>query len=343
MNKKLIRQIASTALLFSVGLSSAACLQKDPEKKTLDSLNKVADGIYVMDYYADYKAGEYLAANITDVTQFDIWMTSNLTHGVPTGDIPDFGCSSFAVPGSDGSHLFGRNYDMKQGDSLVIRTAPQSGYASIGIVDLMHVNIGSDGKYSMDDESARTLLLAAPWCICDGINEKGLGASILELSVRPTVIDTSKDDLLLYSAVRVILDNCATIDEAVTLLDSYDMYSPRSSATYHIFLTDTSGRAVTVEWTSEGELVTVEDTAVTNFPLYLGDMNKDYDHRYAKIHNGIDSGAMTSADAMSVLKTARQSNTHWSAVYDLDNFSVDVCFNTDYANTYSFKGQIGSK
>ena len=51
----------------------------------------------------------------------------------------------------------------------------------------------------------------------------------------------------------------------------------------------------------------------------------------------IDS--MTSEEAMGVLKYAKQSGTHWSAVYDLEKFSVDVCFNIDYDHTYSFEGK----
>lgn len=348
MNRSSLYKLASIVLILAVTVSGCSrntvpdvTVPADPETMTLDSLKEEAPGIYVMDYYADYKLDQFLAANIMDVMSLDKWMTENLTHGVPTGDFPDFGCSSFAVKGSDGGHLFGRNYDMKPGDSLVIRTAPSDGYASIGVVDLMHINIGSDGSYSMDDENARTLLLAAPLCICDGINEKGLGASLLELSVKHSVTDTSNDDLLLYCAVRVVLDKCATVDEAVALLSGYDMYSSRSSTSYHVFLTDISGRSVIVEWNADGDMVTVEDTAVTNFPLYHGDTTKDYDHRYAKIHRRIDGAdSMTYGEAMEVLEAAMQDSTHWSAVYDLEKFSAEIAFNCDYGKTYSFSGRM---
>lgn len=348
MKRSSVNILASLLLLFAIAVTgcsraSAAASETsaDPEKRTLDSLKEEASGIYVMDYYADYKLDEFLASNITDVMSFDKWMTENLTHGVPTGDFPDFGCSSFAVKGTDGDHLFGRNYDMKPGDSLVIRTAPENGYASIGVVDLMHINIGSDGNYSMDDENARTLLLAAPLCICDGINEKGLGASLLELSVRHTVTDKSKDDLLLYCAVRVVLDKCANIDEATALLSGFDMYSSRSSTSYHVFLTDTSGRSVIVEWNEDGDMVIVEDTAVTNFLLYLEDTTKDYDQRYAKIHRRIDGvDSLSPEEAMTVLEAACQDSTHWSAVYDLEKFTAEIAFNLDYGKTYSFSGKI---
>ena len=340
--KRLTIRTASAALVLAMGLCASGCSGGDPEKKTISSLAKVSDGIYLIDCYSDYKVDAYLNAGITDVESFDIWMTANLTHGVPTGNIPDMACSSFIVSNPQGDHLFGRNYDLSEGDSLIIRTAPEGGYASIGIVDLKHVNLGVGGGYDIDDENSRVLLLAAPWCICDGINEKGLGVSLLELSEKHVVNDTEKDDLLLYSSVRVLLDKCANIDEAVALLSNYDMYSPRKNS-YHIFLTDTSGRSVIAEWNDEGVPVTSEDTAVTNFPLYKDDPYLDYDHRYAKIHRRIDDvSSMSPNEAMGVLEAVNQ-DTRWSAVYDLEKFTVTVCFNADYSVSYSYSGTRGKK
>jgi len=85
--RKTLQKFASVVLVLSIG--SCGCSKKDSfndsERKTLDSFTKVADGIYVMDCYADYKTDEYLAANIKTVTEMDTWLTRNLTHGVPTG------------------------------------------------------------------------------------------------------------------------------------------------------------------------------------------------------------------------------------------------------------------
>ncbi len=308
------------------------------KKKTLDSLSKISDKIYMMDCYTDYMVDEYLTEGITDVEQFDIWMTENLTDGVPTGDIPDMGCSSFVTVSPEGDHLFARNYDMaKDGDSLIIRTYPEDGYSSIGIVDLSHVNLGKYGKYDIEDESSRSLLFAAPWCICDAVNEKGFGASLLSLSNQHKVNDSGKPDLLLYSVMRVVIDKCATVDEAVKLLEEYDIYSP-GHHTYHVFMTDTSGRAVTVEWTDEGEMTVIEDTAVTNFFLYPGRSTLDPDQRYTKIHRSIDEAeTLTSAEAMEILSSVSR-DTQWSAIYDLESFSVDICFNMDFDKTHSYSG-----
>ena len=309
----------------------------EAEQKTLDSFKTVSEGIYSLNYYGDILESEYLDANIKTAEEFDRWMTENLTKGVPTGDFPDMGCSSFATVSPEGDHLFARNYDMDEGDSLVLRMYPEDGYASIGIVDLMHLNLGSRGDYDINDEQGKKLLLAAPWCVCDGINEKGLGISLLTLDDPHQVTDTEKGDLLIYAAIRVILDRCASVDEAVVLLGSYDMYSP-SPYTYHFFITDASGRSVIVEWDND-EMHVVDGNAVTNVFLYKDRDVRNIDRRYAMISKALEEKEnMSDKDAMEVLESVSRM-TRWSAVYDLDHFDVEICFRGDYENSYSYSGR----
>ena len=225
---------------------------------------------------------------------------------------------------------------------MFIRTRPENGYASIGIVDLSHLNVGEGCEAAVDSAEAQSLLLAAPYCICDGINEKGLGVSLLQLDTDHFVTDTEKPDLLVYIALRAMLDKCADVDEAVKFLSEYDIYSP-AKWSYHIFITDKSGKAVTVEWLEDGQTV-VEDNAVTNFVLFEAPPTRDPDGRYLKLRNALDSeeGIKTKEEAMELLKTVSQKEgTRWSAVYDLDNFRVEACFNTDYDKKYEFEGSSG--
>lgn len=74
----------------NVGLNAYE-LQND-EQRTLDLLIEISDGIFVLDYYSDYKTEDYLASDITDVSSLDMWMTQKLTHNVPAGDIKNTGC-----------------------------------------------------------------------------------------------------------------------------------------------------------------------------------------------------------------------------------------------------------
>ncbi len=61
-----------------------------------------------------------------------------------------------------------------------------------------------------------------------------------------------------------------------------------------------------------------------------------YDPRYLKLHQTLDGADSLNADeAMELLKSVKQS-TRWSAVYNLEKFSVDICFNDDYENVISY-------
>lgn len=52
-----------------------------------------------------------------------------------------------------------------------------------------------------------------------------------------------------------------------------------------------------------------------------------------------EEGIPAKEDAMEVLKAvSSKEGTRWSAIYDLDDFEVEACFNADYENKYEFKG-----
>ncbi|MBQ4312426.1 MAG: linear amide C-N hydrolase [Oscillospiraceae bacterium] len=302
-------------------------------------VKSIAEGIYSLDYLGGYMLDEYLDADIRTTEEMDRWFMENLTDGISTeGSEYDIACSSFAVTLSDSEHIFGRNYDLRPSDAMFIRTSHEDGYSSIGIVDLAHMNIGTNAEHEIDSDNGRSLLSAAPYCICDGINEKGLGVSLLQLDITHTVNDTDKHDLLLYSSLRAMLDKCADVDEAVEFLTEHDIYSP-ASWSYHVFLTDRSGKSVTVEWLEDGQTV-VEDDAVTNFVLFEAPPTR-VDGRYMKMRKALDDGKVSSkADAMALLAEVMQKgSTCWSAVYDLDSFTVEVCFNGDYEHKYTFSGE----
>ena len=329
-----------TALVMCVFLllcAAAAAVLLMPAVKMVNSVVKKCDGIYMLDYTADYKLDRYLAANIRNTAELDEWFMDNLTFGVSTETVAaPTGCSSFAASNEYGQHFFGRNYDMAPTDALVIYTKPMDGYSSVGIADLGKLNIGRDGQLDIDSVQGKAALLAAPYCVCDGMNEMGLGVSLLELDEDHVMYDTDAGELLVYTALRAVLDKCADTEEAIEFLGSYDMCSPRSN-TYHMFITDRSGRSVIVEWL-DGETRVTEDCAVTNFVLYNSDGSGDSDKRYAKMRSAIDDGILTTYEAMSVLEAVSQKTgyTSWSAVYDLDSGEVAVCIDHDYSYEYVF-------
>ena len=154
--------------------------------------------------------------------------------------------------------------------------------------------------------------------------------------------DNGKSDLLIFAAIRGILDKCATVDEAIALLENYDIHSFLSRS-YHLFITDKTGKSVIVEWTDE-ETFIVEDAACTNDVM---SNNKFYDpewscRRYDTIKSRLSekNGILTEDEAMTVTSDVSKDNTgfstEWSCVYNLDEFTFDICLDRNYDTKYSF-------
>ena len=68
----------------------------------------------------------------------------------------------------------------------------------------------------------------------DGVNEKGLAAAVLMLpGERPPEPDTGRTPIQTTLAVRLVLDRAATVDEALALLERYEMHHAIGSA-FHL-------------------------------------------------------------------------------------------------------------
>ena len=91
--------------------------------RTLASLRRLDDHpLYLMTYEGDY---DELA-------------------GVAETPTPEpFGCSLFVATGDPTRALFGRNFDWDDHPALLLRTSPPDGYASMSIVDISYLGVGS--------------------------------------------------------------------------------------------------------------------------------------------------------------------------------------------------------
>ncbi len=312
--------------------------------RTMASVEKLSDGLYYMDCKYDYECGKFLNADISNVDDMVAWVENELFYGAHMSiKKGNFACASFTAAGDSGHRLFGRNFDYHETDTLVFHTAPKDGYESYAVTDLRFFDIGQDRALAADSLTAKAIMLAAPYASMDGINEKGVGVSMLELEVDELHQDNGKPDLLLFAAIRAILDKCADIDEAISLLSQYDIHSYLDRS-YHLFLTDRSGRSVIVEW-SGNETLIVEDTAVTNEVMssdhaqYKQNWKCD---RYDAIKQELAAhqNVLSADEAMQVLRAASIEKTghgtQWSCIYDLDAFTVNVCIDCDYDHVFRF-------
>lgn len=116
----------------------------------------------------------------------------------------------------------------------------------------------------------RLLSVAAPFAPMDGMNEKGLCVAVLMIQDRPGFQqDTGRPDLTTTTAVRLLLDKAADVEEAVDLLSQYDMHAS-AGMMVHFALADATGHSVVVEYI-DNEMVVTETEVVTNYYLSPGE------------------------------------------------------------------------
>ena len=312
--------------------------------RTMMSVKKVTDGFYTMKNLECTDTQGMLDNGAGTVSEFLDWVLDNHLYGIPNNLFDEsnysFGCAAFAATAPDGDHIFGRNFDYPETDMVLVYSHPEGAYESIGCADLGVFGVGDTSTISPDSPLGKLVMAMTPYLIVDGMNEKGVGTGILELNIDETHQDQGKPDLLVFCAIRAILDNCASVDEALTLLDSYDIQSDLG-CNYHLFITDTSGRYVVVEWL-DGEMVVVEYPSCTNSVIAPGQYYNmgNPDNRLNTINNCLGSDrVVTESEAMMVLDNVSNRLTEWSCVYNLDNFTVSICLDGDYEQVYTFSAE----
>ena len=300
--------------------------------------------MYSVDYFADYNLDGILEEGVDSVESLVDFLSDELFFGFPIETNENlFGCTAFVAHTPDGKQVVGRNFDYAKSGALLVHTQPSKGYESYSMITLSHIGVAEETNTMPDTFMGKFSILAAPYACVDGMNEKGLSVSVLELETEPTIQDNGKTDIITTVAVRMLLDRCATTEEAITELGKYDMFSS-AGMPYHLLITDADNRTVVVEWL-EQEMVVLEESLATNFQLAKG---KDYgvgigQDRYEIAKKRLDekNGILTEEETMKLLEDAKVTwngewGTEWSVVYNVDDFSVMICNDMDYENVYRF-------
>lgn len=311
------------------------------------SVRKLEDGLYAMRYAGDYALDEFLAQGgaSSDMEAAD-FVIRDAFHGLVDLDLRSrpYGCSTLAVEGPKGDRLFGRNFDWGNCTALVVETAPGNGYASVSTVNMDFLNLG----LSLPEETfVRLLSVAAPYAPMDGMNEKGLCVAVLMIQDRPGFDQRSKKpDLTTTTAVRLLLDRAATVEEAVELLKAYDLHAS-AGMMVHFAIADASGRSVVVEYIDNAMNV-IETPVVTNFYLAEGEKygvgTAESMKRYQML-----TGQMAERNAwdMDAVRDALDSvskhnfdspfaSTEWSVVYDQTGGEARYYHREDYSRFFPF-------
>ena len=194
--------------------------------------------------------------------------------------------------------------------------------------------------------------LASIYAPVDGMNEKGVCVAVLVVNVgAPTNQKTDKPDITTTTAVRLILDKAASVDEAIALLEQYDMHASMGGQ-FKFAIADASGRQVTIEYILN-KMSVVEVDAVSNFiqtpgvnyglgmegpcPRYEK-MMEAYEIHEGKMTDEIMMDIMESVSVKDVqMSNSQWNNTQWSVVFNTKKLTATYCYFGNYDEKYYFE------
>ena len=204
---------------------------------------ELESGLSAVKYEGNSMFDEFLAqGGASSDAAVVAFLSQNLfsgANGLSFDGMP-FGCSTISVKDENGDSLFGRNFDWNTCSAMIVQSKPESGYASISTVNTDFINMSGMRLSDLPDQAQAVICLYAP---LDGMNEKGLAVSVNMIQDNATIDqDTDKPDITTTTAIRLLLDQAADADEAVELLQQYDMHASMGYM-MHICLLYTSDAA----------------------------------------------------------------------------------------------------
>ena len=310
----------------------------DTENGVITELEK---GLSHARYSGDYKFDEFLTEGGAESDNEVIAFLAKKLIGSALSSFgaDNFGCSAFSAKGESG-YYFGRNFDWYNCNALIVEAYPENGYSSISTVNTDFIGFGAN---MMSDDVLTTAAIYAP---IDGMNEKGLCVSVNMIEDNESVDQkTDKPDITTTTAVRLLLDKAADVDEALELLGQYDMHASKG-LTVHFAVADANGKCVAVEYLNS-EMIVTETPVVTNFYFAEGSKNgkgtQQSHERYEKLMQTLsDKSSFTADEVMNALESVSKHNyndgetTEWSTVFNQSTGEVICCHRENYDKKYTF-------
>ncbi len=254
-----------------------------------------------------------------------------------------FGCSTLSVPGKEEGYFFGRNFDWDTCEALIVASKPKQGYASVSTVNKDFIQSGGINLSKFPDNVQATVALYAP---LDGMNEKGLTVSVNMIEDEDEIEqNTEKPDLTTTTAVRLLLNQAATVEEATELLEQYDLHASMGMMV-HFAIADADGNSVVVEYIDNEMHVTSTDV-VTNFYLTEGEKfgvgTEQSKERYEILKDIMESKeTMSESDVKDALDRVSKDNFHdvhasteWSIVMNQKTKELTYFHRENYETGYT--------
>ena len=239
----------------------------DGMRRSLRTLKRVDDSgaLYEMDVTFDY---------YSDAMQQIATEENFINH--------EHGCTAFMTYNENNEVITCRNFDTNHraknvedaaGVFVIYHCHPEGKYRSVSIADAKYLGPEGSSRHpgALDDgKSDVSSVIYGIYDTLDGMNEKGLTVSTLSSDLREDercydVFVPGQETCVSGTIMRHMLDECATVDEAVQLVQHYNvMPYPGSKKLDHIFVSDAGGVSKVIEWRYNE--IRVADTDIgTNF------------------------------------------------------------------------------
>lgn len=253
-----------------------------------------------------------------------------------------FGCSTIQTRNAQQEVLFGRNFDWENAEALILQSKPKDAYASISTVNLDFIQSGTSVPLDgLPDEMLAKIAMYAP---LDGMNEKGLAVSVNMIQDSDVIEQRgSTQNLTTTTAIRMLLNKAADVEEALQYLRTYNLHSSLGMM-IHFAIADAKGNSVVVEYIND-EMNVVETPVVTNFYHSAGekqDIGTSQSHERYDIlmnlwneHKTMDMNQVRDAmDLVSKDNFDEFESTEWSIVYNLHTMEVHYYHRENYDKRY---------
>ena len=352
---KIVKRILVVILLLFILIIAIAGVLFKHELKTLISLKQKEPGVYTMTYSGDYGFDEFLKTGAKSDKDIETFVTKRLLKGLPIEiNVTDAGCTCFVSRNENDDVVFCRNFDFEYAPMLQVCTKPDNGYASISTVNLSFAGYSKDNLPSSGIGVHNFLTLAAPYLPFDGMNEKGVCIALLAVPEADAGNMPDKRTLNTTTAIRLVLDKAANVDEAVNLLRQYNIYFS-GDVECHFLIADASGKSVLVEYFDGGLQTVKADTdyqIASNFIAYRGVNIGEGFHEFER-YDTVETLLKQNHNVVTIQECEDLLNEigivykgtdklQWSVVYNLNNRSGKIWPHRDSDKAWNFEVNCGN-
>ncbi len=299
------------------------------------SLRRLYDHpLYVMHYAGDYGFDQYLQTGV---------YPSQPASPEEAVDADAWGCTVFAALNPAGERLLGRNFDWyADHPAMLLFTNPPDGYASVSMVDLWYLDYTGDSIGLFERQN----LSRAPYLPFDGMNEMGVAVGMMALPYGNGMRDPALHTLEDLEVIRLVLDYAASVDQAIELLQDYNVHFD-AGIPLHYLIADDGGNSAVIEYVS-GEMRVLRNEqpwqVATNFiiseeqPQGAASSCPRYNRAYQTLED--QHSSLASPQALDLLEQVSQSGsfpTIWSVLYNLTTGEISLVMDRNYQEIFTFQ------